>query len=302
MPRALDSYHRSGNWCCQTEVPGQLEEGGSAKKNHSTSGIACVILVSGFERKEAVPAMTMRIHIGTSGFSYLHWKGVFYPEKLPQRSWLEFYATRFRAVEINSSFYHLPRESVLESWYRRTPEGFTFVLKGSRTVTHIRRIKDCRDSVELFYERAFLLREKLGAVLWQLPPGLSADCGLLREFLRMLPARPTPVVEFRNPSWYAEDVYKTLADSGAAFCIHDIARCRSPDLVTAPVAYLRFHGTSGRYSGGYPDEHLRDRAEWIARTGIGEVYAFFNNDVQGHAVRDALTLLRLLEARVSGSR
>lgn len=269
-------------------------------KNHSTSGTACVILSLQMENDEA--GSDVKVRIGTSGFSYLHWKGVFYPEKLPQRSWLEFYATRFRAVEINSSFYHLPRESVLEAWYRRTPGGFTFVLKGSRTVTHIRRIKDCRAAVELFYERTSLLREKLGAVLWQLPPGLSVDCELLREFLRMLPPAPRPVVEFRNPSWYAEDVYKILADHGTAFCIHDLARCGSPDMVTAPVAYLRFHGTSGRYSGGYPEEHLRERAEWIARAGIEEVYVFFNNDIEGHAVRDALTLQRLLEERASGSR
>jgi uncharacterized protein YecE (DUF72 family) len=236
----------------------------------------------------------VKIHVGTSGFSYQHWKEIFYPSGVPQRQWLEFYAQNFDCVEINSSFYRLPRESVVESWQRRTPKTFTFVMKGSRAVTHISRLKDCRESVELFYESIRPLKRKIGAVLWQLPPGLKQDRALLESFLNLLPARPNPVLEFRNPSWFTEDVYALMRTKRTVFCMHDMRSSGCPDVVTAPIIYLRFHGPTGRYRGGYPDRMLKDRATWIQASGASEVYAFFNNDSEGHAVKNATTLRRML--------
>ncbi len=241
----------------------------------------------------------MKLYIGTSGFSYAHWKGIFYPSELSPRAWLEFYASQFNTVEINSTFYHLPRPSVLTAWYHRTPAEFTFVLKGSRVVTHRQRLKDCRTSVERFYERALLLREKLGAVLWQLPPGLACNCSLLEEFLSTLPTGPLAVLEFRHQSWYRDDVYTVLRTYHSVLCIHDIAHGQSPDVVISPTVYLRFHGTSGRYRGGYSHGQLSERTDWILGSGVTTVYAFFNNDIEGHAVRDAVALRNLLQARLS---
>ncbi|MCX7590334.1 MAG: DUF72 domain-containing protein, partial [Kiritimatiellae bacterium] len=157
----------------------------------------------------------MKTIVGTSGFSYSHWKGKFYPEDVPRDGWLEFYARRFNGVEINSSFYHLPFENVLRSWHRRTPEDFVFVLKGSRFVTHRCRLRNCKEPLQLFYRRVALLGKKVGAVLWQLPPGLQVDPQLLHNFLGSLPKRPSCVIEFRNPSWYREEIFALLEKHGA---------------------------------------------------------------------------------------
>jgi uncharacterized protein YecE (DUF72 family) len=234
------------------------------------------------------------IRVGTSGFSYEHWKGVFYPEDVPQRRWLEFYSGHFDCVEVNSSFYHLPKPSVVEAWRNRVPADFHFVLKGSRTVTHIKRLKDCQESVDVFYERAAALRDKLTAVLWQLPPGLHKDLGLLEEFVGWLPVKPTPVLEFRHRSWFMDDVFDMLNIRYAAFCVHDMESVNCPDIVTSPMVYVRFHGQAGRYRDDYPDEVLRSRAAWLTACGAEHGYAFFNNDIGGHAVKNARTLRQFL--------
>jgi uncharacterized protein YecE (DUF72 family) len=189
----------------------------------------------------------------------------------------------------------------VRSWHDRTPAGFTFVLKGSRFVTHRKRLKDCGEAVGLFYERTKALKRKLAAVLWQLPPGLAADLELLEAFLERLPARPRAVLEFRNASWYTDKLYAVLRRHGAAFCIHDMRSGGSPDTVTAPLAYLRFHGFGTRYGGDYPDEHLRERAHRLKGLPVREAYVFFNNDVGGHAVKNALRLKELVSGKVSDS-
>jgi uncharacterized protein YecE (DUF72 family) len=237
------------------------------------------------------------IHVGTSGFFYKHWKGIFYPDDVPQRKWLEYYTTVFDCVEINSSFYHLPKETVVASWYDRVPEKFVFVVKGSRTVTHVKRLKDCKESVTLFYERMTAMKEKPGAVLWQLPPGLHLDLARLDQFLKRLPEKPIPVLEFRHQSWFVKDVIDLLSKKGAVFCIHDMESSKCPRKVTVPMFYVRFHGVSGKYSGNYPDDELKSWAQWIASSGAIDGYVFFNNDFGGFAVQNAMTLRRFLKAK-----
>ncbi len=234
------------------------------------------------------------IHIGTSGFSYPEWKGLFYPETLPQREWLEYYSSRFDCVEINSSFYHLPKESVVESWNSRVPQDFRFVFKGSRTVTHLKRLKECRESVDLFYERLSPAAGKCAAVLWQLPPGFHLDLERLKVFLGWLPDTPPAVVEFRHASWYAEEIFQLLGDRKAVFCIQDMPDIPCPDRVTGGMLYLRFHGPTGQYGGNYAHSFLRSRAKWIVENAVKEGYAFFNNDIGGWAVQNAMTLRRML--------
>ena len=236
------------------------------------------------------------IRVGTSGFSYQHWKGVFYPEDLPQRRLLEFYCEQFDCVEINSSFYHLPRQTTLESWYERTPEDFLFVLKGSRYVSHIKRLKDCEEPVSVFYKRVEALQEKLALVLWQLPPSLEVNLSLFKTFLDLLPVKPTPVLEFRDPSWFTQKVYELLAAKGATLCVHDMPQSRCPEILIGLLLYLRFHGPGGEYQGSYPDNQLQRRAHWARQSGSRDIYAFFNNDIGGYAVQNAATFRELLQS------
>lgn len=235
------------------------------------------------------------IRVGTSGFSYQHWSGVFYPTDIPQRQWLEFYSEHFNCVEINSSFYHLPSEATVVSWRERTPEKFLFVLKGSRYVSHLKRLRDCEEAVNIFYERARFLKEKLGPVLWQLPPRFDVDTDLLASFLNLLPQEPTPVLEFRDPRWFVQEVYSLLEEKKAVLCVHDMPKSRCPQIVIGPLLYLRFHGLGGSYGGNYPDEILRENAGWAKHTRARDIYAFFNNDIGGHAVHNALTLRDFLQ-------
>jgi uncharacterized protein YecE (DUF72 family) len=242
------------------------------------------------------------IHVGTSGFSYDHWKEAFYPKDVPKRSWLEFYSSRLDCVEINSSFYHLPRATTIASWYERTPNAFRFVLKGSRFITHHKRLNNCREAVALFYERAEGLKEKLDAVLWQVPPQLRLDLDRLEVFLDLLPPSPQPVFEFRDPSWFTESVYDTLHHRAAALCVHDMPGSHCPDLVIGTMLYMRFHGFDKAYGGDYPDDHLHERARWIQSTGARDGYVFFNNDIDGHAVSNAHALRHALASEHPPSR
>ncbi|MFN3467773.1 MAG: DUF72 domain-containing protein, partial [Candidatus Brocadiales bacterium] len=162
--------------------------------------------------------------MGTSGFIYPHWgNGVFYPEGLPQRRWLEYYAEYFDTVELNVAFYRLPTEVAFRSWYKRTPKGFAFALKGSRFITHVKRLKDCQEPLELYFGRARLLKEKLSVVLWQLPPRYKKDVQRLETFIKFLKpyASYRHAFEFRDASWMSEEVYKLLSEADMALCEAD---------------------------------------------------------------------------------
>jgi uncharacterized protein YecE (DUF72 family) len=236
------------------------------------------------------------IYVGTSGWQYVSWRGRFYPNGLHQRAWLRAYASRFPVVEINNSFYRLPNETTFDRWRQETPPGFRFVVKASRYITHVRRMRDANDAVDLFWSRATRLREKLGPVLFQFPPTLRVDLSLLVDFLRVLPREMRAAFEFRDPSWERPDVYEALDRAGAAWVLADRPRARVPAITTGGWAYVRFH--QGRLTHpGYPRAKLRAWADRIASLGVDDTYAFFNNDPLAAAPADALTLTELLAER-----
>jgi uncharacterized protein YecE (DUF72 family) len=236
------------------------------------------------------------MRIGTSGWHYDHWRGRFYPETLAKSKWFEHYARHFDTVEINNTFYRLPKTSTVESWRAKAPPGFLYVVKANRYITHIKRLKDTAEQVRRFFDVVGLFEDTLGPVLYQLPPSLHKDLGLLGDFLHLLPQRPKAVFEFRHESWYAQDTFDLLHERGVALCVHDMTGRESPRVVTGETVYVRFHGTSGRYAGNYPDAMLEEWARWLQDQAAtaGAVYAYFNNDVAGHAIHNATTLKRIL--------
>jgi uncharacterized protein YecE (DUF72 family) len=235
-----------------------------------------------------------RIRVGTSGYVYPHWRGLLYPEGLPQRDWLPAYARHFDTVELNATFYRLPTPEAVTRWRELVPPGFLFAVKGSRYLTHMKRLLDTGEGLRRFQHPVSRLREKLGPTLWQLPPRMKPDLERLDRFLARLPPG-RHAVEFREAAWYSAETCAVLDAHGAAFCEHDNLKEQPPRL-TGGWRYLRFHGTTGRYSGRYGEEALRPHAEdllaWAARRR--DAFVYFNNDLGGHAVRDAAALLRLL--------
>lgn len=236
------------------------------------------------------------IWIGTSGYVYTHWRrGVFYPEGLRQRAELTYFAGRFRTVELNNPFYRLPEPATFARWRDATPDDFRFAVKASRFITHVKRLQDCAEPIALLLDHAGYLGAKLGPILFQLPPTFGADLPRLSRFLAELPPGRAWVVEFRHPSWHDRSVYDALALRGVALCIPVGGRV-IPDLVTtASFAYLRMHAGTAP-GGGFAPAQLEEwavRIRALARAGK-EVYAYFNNDWDGHAVRDAAALRGLL--------
>jgi uncharacterized protein YecE (DUF72 family) len=234
------------------------------------------------------------VHIGTSGWHYKHWIGDFYPQRFPPAKMLAWYAREFHTVEVNNSFYRLPEEDTFKGWAATVPTGFVFAVKASRFLTHIKRLKDAKDPINLFFSRARLLGPHLGPVLFQLPPKWKADPGRLRDFLEVLPKDHSYAVEFRDDTWYAHEIYRLLRQHNVALCLHDWHSEPWTHELTANFSYIRFHGTSGRYAGNYPDHLLKEWAgkihRWAGR--LNEIYIYFNNDVGGHAIRNARALRR----------
>ncbi len=237
--------------------------------------------------------------VGTSGFSYSHWAdGVFYPHELHQDHWLEFYALTFKTVEINLSFYRLPSYITFENWRKRTPKDFVFSLKGSRYITHVKKLKDCEGALNKFFEHAEGLEKKLGVVLWQLPQNFHVNAERLGSFVEALKQVKLTGVktvrhsfEFRHESWFTDDVFEILKAGHASLCIADSSRWPVHEAVTADHVYLRFHGRE-TYRSDYPEDVLKKwgakAGEWTAQ-GI-DVYAYFNNDAHAFAIKNAMAL------------
>ena len=243
------------------------------------------------------PAPGPRARVGTSGWSYPNWRGLFYPPGLRPGDQLGFYARHFTTVELNASFYRLPTPAMIERWSAVTPPGFVFAVKAWRAITHERRLGDCEEPLDRFLSRIEPLDSKLGPVLFQLPPRFPADPARLARFLDLLPPGQRWAFEFRDPSWWRDDVYGLLAGRGAGFVGFDLAGLRSPRLTTGPLAYARLHGHERRYREAYPEAVLADWARWLAaeQTQGREVFAYLDNTmVADHAVRDARTLAALL--------
>jgi uncharacterized protein YecE (DUF72 family) len=235
--------------------------------------------------------------IGCSGWSYAHWRDRVYPSGLPARRWLEHYATLFDTVEVNATFYRLPRRETVASWARSTPDGFLFAVKASRYLTHVKRLADLREGVARLSERIEPLAEarKLGPVLWQLPETFHRDDDRLQEALEQLPG-DRHAFEFRHPSWFVPEVERLLRRHGAALVVGDHPeRPFQTKVLTAPWTYVRFHyGSRGR-GGNYSRRELEGWARLLGRwRRRAEVYAYFNNDWCGFAVANARTLASLL--------
>jgi uncharacterized protein YecE (DUF72 family) len=236
------------------------------------------------------------VHIGTSGWHYKHWLGRFYPEKLPASQMLEYYSRHFDTVELNNTFYRLPLESGLEKWRATTPPGFCYSAKGSRFITHMKKLKDPEIAIDRYFERIDRLRPKLGPIVFQLPPFLEVDPDRLEGFLQALPKRHRYAFEFRNPTWHVDEVYDILRKHNAAFCIFEIAGFSSAFHITANFTYVRLHGPGGAYQGSYSPSQLQDWADRIAewRSRLRAIYIYFDNDQAAYAVENALSLKRLV--------
>ncbi len=238
------------------------------------------------------------LYIGTSGWQYRHWRGVFYPERLPQRLWLPYFAERFQTVEVNNTFYNLPERAVFAGWYERSPTDFVFALKMSRYLTHLKRLHDPHEPVQRFMDRASALRSKLGPVLLQLPPGLTADVDLLGATIRAFPPTVRIAVEFRDQTWFTPATRDVLQSSGVALCLADSPRRSQPAWRTATWGFVRFHEGSGPVAPGYERDALRRWVERIGETWTrdDDVYVYFNNDIAGYAIRDAISFAELAAA------
>jgi uncharacterized protein YecE (DUF72 family) len=235
------------------------------------------------------------IRVGTSGWSYDHWRHVFYPDHLSAEKRLPYYAQHFPTVEINNTFYHLPSEHAVKQWRDEVPDDFEFAVKGSQFITHYRRLKNADQSLELFFDRVGLLGGKLKVVLWQLPARMDADAELLDSFLAKLPRDVRHAVEFRNESWLTPEVFEVLQRHNAAHVSVSSDEMPVRHEVTSDFLYVRFHGTA-HYHGAYTHPALEPWAEFLRgqrKRGLGG-YVYFNNDAEGHAPRDAERLTGML--------
>jgi uncharacterized protein YecE (DUF72 family) len=233
-----------------------------------------------------------QVRIGCSGWVYKHWRGLLYPEELPQRLWFGRYAEEFDTVEINNSFYRLPAGDTFEKWRKQAPPGFCYALKANRYLTQAKKLKDCEEPLERMMTAVRRLGDRLGPMLYQLPPTMKINLERLQSFLHILPKDVTSVFEFRNSSWYEPELYALLERYGASFGVHDMPGSASERIAVGPIVYVRFHGGEGKYWGRYSDEGLLEWTDWLLnQTKRGRsAWCYFNNDIHGHAIEDARTL------------
>ena len=241
--------------------------------------------------------MPVRLFAGASGFAYKPWKGPFYPVDLPDTEMLAYYAARLPAVEINNTFYRLPKAKLLEDWGAQTPDGFRFVLKASRRITHMQRLKDVGELLQYLFQTAGTLGSKLGPFLFQLPPHLKKDLDRLRTFLDLVPPDRRIALEFRNASWFEDDVFEALRAHDAALCVAETepddkeeSSERVPLVATASWGYLRLRREN------YGDADLAAWAERIRSQAWSEAYVFFKHEDDGTAQRFALRLMQVMGA------
>lgn len=237
------------------------------------------------------------LFIGCSGFNYPHWRGPFYPEGLPQPRWLAHYSSVFNSVELNVTFYRLLKPSVFDRWREETPERFAFTVKGSRFITHVKRLSEPAEPLERFFEGALRLERKLKGVLWQLPPRFGRDIPRLAHFIELLHNYPVRhILEFRNESWLGEELFALCRSHNIALCMADWPDFIGSLPLTADFVYFRRHGHGGNYADSYSADELAADARRLSdhlATGHG-VHIYFNNDAQGHAPANAAELAHLL--------
>ncbi len=236
----------------------------------------------------------MNYYIGCSGYFYWGWKGKFYPEDLKPNQWFKYYSKVFNTVEINSTFYHFPKSSSVKKWYKEAPENFKFTLKVHKSITHLKRFKDVKEELNKFYETSSLLEEKLGCLLFQMPPSFKYSKENIKLIVENLNKDFKNVVEFRHTSWWNEEVYKTLRENKIIFC--SVSAPKLPDNIikTSYDIYIRFHGKDKWYKYNYSDEEIRNYAEKIKNLKCKNLYSYFNNDFNAYAPFNALKLKKFL--------
>lgn len=241
----------------------------------------------------------MNVFAGCSGFHYKHWKGSFYPDDMPEEEWLSYYTRHFQTVEINRSFYSLPKEKDLKNWYEQTPAHFRFTMKGSRYITHMKKLvpdKDLSTGLTHFYKSAEILEGKLGCVLWQLPGNLHRDDDKLERFCSMLSPGFKNVIEFRHDSWFTDAVFDILAHNEVSYCIIS-APDNLPELVrsTTDTGYIRFHGKKDWYHYFYSEQEIDDWCQKLKGLNVRRMWIYFNNDAEAWAPKNALRMLQKLQ-------
>jgi len=231
----------------------------------------------------------MNLFVGTSGYSYKEWKGSFYPEDLPDRQMLRYYAERFQTVEINNTFYRMPTESLLRSWAREVPESFAFVLKASQRITHQQRLKDAGENVAYLLKTAAVLERRLGPFLFQLPPNMKKDLPRLQAFLELLPKETRGAFEFRHPSWFEEEVFAALREHNASLCIAEAeGDLHVPFVSTADWGYLRLRMPD------YGDQELKDWGKRVGDQSWSDAFVFFKHEEGGKGPKMAQRFLELV--------
>jgi uncharacterized protein YecE (DUF72 family) len=233
----------------------------------------------------------MQMLAGTSGYSYKEWLGSFYPEKLPAREMLRYYAGHFPTVEINNTFYRMPKEEMLTGWKEEVPPSFSFTLKAPQRITHQKRLKDAREEVAEFLRRAATLGDQLGIVLFQLPPFLKKDLPRLRDFLAQLSSDRRAAFEFRHESWQDDEVYQTLRERGAALCVADTDEGDTPFVCTSDSGYLRLRRTH------YDDKDLGAWVERIEAQPLERVYVYFKHEDKGLGTKFAKRFTELWKGK-----
>lgn len=240
-----------------------------------------------------------KVHIGTSGWHYLHWKGPYYPENLSPKYFLDHYAQDFHTVEINSTFYKLPEISTLKTWKESVPQDFLFSVKMSRYITHTKRLKDPKSSLQKFFSRIKYLQEKLAVILIQLPPNWSLNLERFKAFLQALPKGYRYAFEFRDESWFCEEIFSLLKKYGCALCIYELGKKKTEKILTADFVYIRLHGPKKAYQGSYSPQVLSNWAksfeEWKKKRK--EIFCYFDNDEKGYAPQNARLLQKKMMAR-----
>ncbi len=237
----------------------------------------------------------MDLFVGTSGYNYKEWKGPFYPEKMPNKEMLAFYGEQFRSVEINNSFYRVPKPDVVHNWAETVPEGFQFVLKATRRITHFKRVKDVREETEYFVGIANELRDRLGAILFQFPPNFKKDMERLQTFIDLLSERPPVAMEFRHDSWYDDEVRECLRGHNAALCFaHEdddtTQQVGERFTSTADWGYLRLRGSE------YGDDEMKAWAERVSAQDWGRAFVFFKHEDEGLGPKLARAFLAATDA------
>lgn len=249
-------------------------------------------------RNPDLPMDSMNYYIGTSGWTYPHWFGLFYPEDWPKSKWFEYYARHFSSVEINATFYRTFKNQTYERWYEKAPSNFVYVLKAPRLITHRKYLLNVEADVQAFWRSARLLKEKLGLILLQLAPGTPYDPERLRKALLAFDEPSKVAVEFRHQRWMKEETRALLTELGVVFCSAESPQSKLQDWLTSESGYLRLHGRGQWYAYNYSDDELQEIAILARRLkaqGAKQIFIFFNNDFEGYAVQNAAVLKRILQ-------